>query len=201
MVLSPPENHTGSLMSATLRPHRVRRVLCAALAGLLLSGGWTSSASAFGRTLDEVFRGTLREEHNGTLPPFVVNRGLAPYPEPKPLTPEEAAELARRQQGVPALDLTGQMSWVEVVTEVAGGAPSPFAVEAVRRRAEDGDGQALELLAWMNANGVGLQRDLGKAFDLYSRAHTLGIQGAKDNAQAIYRSMSVGERRTVFNPF
>lgn len=188
-------------MPALACPHRLRRAFCAGLAVAVLATGWTPPAWAFGQTLDEVFRGALREEHDGTLPPFVVNRGLAPYPERKPMTPEEAAELARRQQGLPALDLTGEMSWVEVVTEVANGTPSPFAVDAVRRRSKDGDGQAIELLAWMNANGVGVRRDLGNAFDLYSRAHTLGVEGAKENAQAIYRSMSVGERRTVFNPF
>lgn len=158
-------------------------------------------AWAFGQTLDEVFRGTLREEHEGTLPPFVMNRGLVPYPERKPLTPEEAAAQARAQQGLAPTDLGGEMSWVEVVTEIAGGTPSPFAVEAVRRKAEEADPQAIELLAWMSANGVGVRRDLAMAFDLYSRAHGLGVQGAKENAQAIYRSMSPGERRTVFNPF
>ncbi len=178
-----------------------RRALRVTLLLAVLVPPPTAQAWAFGRTLDEVFRGSLREEHEGSLPPFVVNRGRVPYPERKPLTPEEAAARAKALRPLAPTDLGHEMSWVEVVTEVAGGTPSPFAVEAVRRKAEEGDPQAIELLAWMSANGVGLRRDLATAFDLYSRAHGLGVDGAKENAQAIYRSMTPGERRTVFNPF
>lgn len=188
-------------MPTACRVPFLSRAVLVVLAGLLAGTSVASPAQAFGRTLDEMFRGTLREEHDGSLPSFVINRGRAPTPERKPLTPEQAAEQARALQGMETYDLGGDLSWVEVVSEVAKGTPSPFAVDAVRHRAEDGDAQAIELLAWMNANGVGLQRDLAKAFDLYSRAHGLGIDGARDNAQAIYKSMSMGERRTVFNPF
>jgi hypothetical protein len=184
-----------------LAPVRLRRAAGVLAAALLVLTATETPALAFGRTLDEVFRGVLREEHDGTLPPFVVNRGPVPYPERKPLTPEQAAEQARTADGLKPRDLGEEPAWVEVVGQVAGGRPSPFAVEVVRRKAEEGDAQAIELLAWMSANGVGVQRDLPRAFDLYSRANGLGVDGAKDNAEAIYRSMSAGERRTVFNPF
>lgn len=159
-------------------------------------------AWAFGRTLDDIFRGTVRGENGGTLPAYVINRGLVPYPERKPMTPEEEEALRRAgQRGAIEDPLTSELAWSEVVKEIAAGSPGPFAVEAVRRRAEQADPQAVELLAWMNANGVGLQRDLPQAFDLYSRASTLGVESARENAQAIYRAMSSDQRRTVFNPF
>jgi len=174
--------------------------LAVMVAGALLAP--PQAAWAFGRTLDEIFRGTVRSENDGTLPAYVVNRGLVPYPERKPLTPEEEAALRRSgRAGVIEDPLTSEMAWTDVVKEVAGGAPGPFAVDAVRRRAENADGQAVELLAWMSANGVGVQRDLAEAFDLYSRADQLGVASARDNAKAIYRAMSSEQRRTVMNPF
>lgn len=171
----------------------------AALGGSLAGG---AQAWAFGRTLDEIFRGTVRQENDGTLPPYILNRGLPPVPVRKPLTPEQAAELARSQgAGVREYDLGQPLTWLEVVQQVAAGTPSPFAVDEVTRRSDDGDGQAVELLAWMHANGVGVRRDLPHAFGLYVRASDLGIQGAKENAAAVFRSMSVQQRAQVNNPF
>ncbi|MGC2854932.1 hypothetical protein ACM64Y_05615 [Novispirillum sp. DQ9] len=165
-------------------------------------GAGDGRAWAFGRTLDEIFRGTVRQENDGTLPPYILNRGLPPVPSRKPLTPEEAAELARSHgSGVREYDLGQPLTWVEVVQQVAGGTPSPFAVDEVRRRADGGDGQAVELLAWMHANGVGVRRDLPHAFDLYVTANGLGIQAAKENASAVFRSMSPHQRAQVNNPF
>lgn len=164
--------------------------------------GQGGPAWAFGRTLDEIFRGTVRSENDGALPAYVINRGLVPYPEKKPLTPEEEEALRRAARAGAIEDpLTSEMPWEEVVKEVANGTPGPFAVDAVRHKAEQSDAQAIELLAWMSANGVGVQRDLPQAFDLYSQAERLGVQSARDNAKAIYRAMTTEQRRTVFNPF
>lgn len=159
-------------------------------------------ARAAGPSLDEIYRSAVRGEHDGELPAYFLRRGIAPLPERKPLTPEEA--LAAARASAPAIDLPadqGDMPWLQVVQEVAGGKPGPFAVNAVRARAEDGDGQATELLAWMNANGVGLRRDLARAFSLYQQAEMHGVPGARDNAQAVYRAMAPEERRTVLDPY
>jgi hypothetical protein len=164
--------------------------------------GDAGSAWAFGRTLDQIFRGTVRGENEGELPAYVINRGPPPYPEPKPPNPDEQAAMQKTNRvGAVEQPLTQDMPWEEVVKDVAGGSPGPFAVETVRRRAERADGQAVELLAWMSANGVGVQRDLPQAFDLYARAEQLGVQSAQDNAKAIYRAMTTEQRRTVFNPY
>lgn len=198
----PTHRHNRSL-SPRVRPVVRGGRVALSLIVLVLGAQTVSTPSwAFGRTLDQIFRGTVRGENGGELPPYVVNRGLPPYPEPKPLTPEQAAGLGRGAgAGAVSEDLTKDMPWDDVVKEIAGGNPGPFAVEAVRRRAEQADGQAVELLAWMSANGVGVHRDLPQAFDLYARAEELGVKSAKDNARAIYRAMSTEERRTVFNPF
>lgn len=169
---------------------------------LLVPGVGSGGALAFGPTLDETFRGLVREDNAGSLPSYILNRGLVPEPRRKPMTPEEAAQLGRDTTGgVVEMDLGQPLSWLEVVQQVAGGEPSPFAVDAVRRRAESGDGQAAELLAWMHVNGVGVRRDLPRAFGLYVQAADLGVDAARDNAGAIYRAMTVEQRARANNPF
>ncbi|KJS37027.1 MAG: hypothetical protein VR70_13225 [Rhodospirillaceae bacterium BRH_c57] len=192
----------------TLRSRLSRSGLAAtALAIALLSGGPSGEfgggrALAFGRTLDEIFRGSVRQENDGALPSYILNRGLPPVPVPKPLTPEQAAELGRNSgAGVLEYDLGQPLTWLEVVQQVAGGTPSPFAVDEVRRRGDTGDGQAVELLAWMHANGVGVRRDLPRAFSLYVEASSMGIEAARENAGAVFRSMNVEQRAQVKNPF
>lgn len=171
----------------------------AVLAGCLCPA---ADAWAFGRTLDEIFRDTVRRENDGHLPRYIINRGLPPIPERKPPTPEQAAAQARMHgPGIVEFEPGRPMAWVDVVQEVAKGAPGPFAVEEVRRRARAQDPQAVELLAWMHANGVGVQPDLRAAFRLYLEADALGVEGARENAGAVYRSMNVEERRGLANPF
>ena len=93
------------------------------------------------------------------------------------------------------------MPWPEVVKQVASGNPGPFAVDLVQRQTRSGDPEAIELLAWMHVGGIGVQKDLPRAFHLYLRADTLGVSSAKDNAEAIYKAMTRTERRLIFNPF
>lgn len=172
-----------------------------AVAGAVLCAG-AAQAWAVGPSLDEIYRSAVRGEHDGELPAYFLRRGMAPIPERKPLTPEEALA-ASRAAGSP-IDLPpdqGELPWLQVVQEIAGGQPGPFAVEAVRARAEGGDSQAVELLAWMNANGVGVRRDLARAFGLYQQAEANGVPGARDNAQAVYKAMAPEERRGVINPY
>lgn len=199
MVLRCP---TPSSPSPAARPRRLVALTIAA--GLAWSAGlgWSGPVLAFGPTLDSIFRDSLRGDNDGILPPYVLNRGLIPVPHRKPPTPEEAAELARERGGsIVGLDLTPALTWAEVLAEVARGEPTPLAVEAVRQRADSDDGPATELLAWMHVNGVGVRRDLVRAFNLYARAADLGIEAAQINAAAVFRSLSVDQRAQVHNPF
>lgn len=178
------------------------RVLLAVALAAVTGTVMPSPAAAFSRTLDEIFRDTVRGENDGELPAYVVNRGRVPFPDRKPLTPDELAALNKGLgPSVAPVPVTREMAWDDVVRQVANGSPDPFAVETVRSHADRNEPQAIELLAWMTANGVGLQRDLPGAFELYTRANEQGVASAKENAQAIYKAMTVEQRRTVFNPF
>lgn len=187
------------LQTLTLMLHCGLRcaVVAAVCAGPWIAGAPEVRAQAI--SLDQIYRDSLREENAGALPGYVLNRGLPPYPEPKPPVPGSGE--GRLGAGVVETQLNTQMAWNEVLKSIAGGQPSPFAVDAVRRRAERSDPQAIELLAWMFTNGVGVKRDLTQAFDLYVKADALGIANAKENAKAVLKSMRPEERRTVMNPF
>ena len=62
----------------------------AAFVCMLLLFMWVP-AHGFGLSLDEMYRMSLRDENGGILPGYIINRGLTPWPEPKPPTPEERA--------------------------------------------------------------------------------------------------------------
>ena len=178
----------------TPSPFLVPMALALALAFAL--GPGSQKAEAW--TLDELYRDSLRQEHDGALPGFVINRGHPRPPEPQPLTPDERAARAAAARGSSSYVIGGEpRPWLEVVREVASGNPGPFAVDAVRHRAEGGDPQAVELLAWMTANGVGVRRDLPNGFRHYLRAAELGVNGARENAEAIFRVLSPEQRRAL----
>lgn len=175
------------------------RMGAVAVAVAIAGGSVLSGTAAQALSLDQIYRDSLRQENDGTLPGYVLNRGQPPYPERKPDIVDGAA--GRLGAAVVDLPLNTPMPWPEVLKNIASGTPSPFAVDVVRRRAEQNDPQATELLAWMYTNSVGVTRNLAEAFDLYVKADKLGVTGAKDNAKAVLRSMPPADRRTVFNPF
>lgn len=152
-------------------------------------------------TLDELFRDSLRRENEGELPGFVQNKDgvrlLGPAEPPPPPPPGFQPPIVVYEEEPPA----PPPSWETVVAAVARNAVEPVHVAEVERLADGGRGEAVELLAWMRANGVGVGRDLPAAFRLYTRAHTLGVPNARENAIAVFRSMSEAEQQAARVPF
>lgn len=152
-------------------------------------------------TLDGMFRDSLLHENDGRLPGYVLNRDgvtlLGPVPEPPP-PPEgyEPPQVVYQIEGPPP-----PPSWDEVVAAVARNAAEPAHVAEVERLAGEGRPEAVELLAWMRANGSGVARDLPEAFKLYARAHQLGVPNARENAIAVYKSMSEAQQQAARLPF
>lgn len=172
-------------------------VMTAAGLAVAPAGAW-----AFGQSLDALYRDNVRADNNGVLPPYFFATIPPPYPEPKPDIPDpSAAKLPADAGQTPPPSAAPEMPWLEVVKQVAGGAPGPFAVDAVRRKAEAADPQAVELYAWMNATGTGVKRDLAQAFTLYLQADGLNVPGAKDNAKAIYNALDPAGQKALFNPY
>ncbi|MBR2033286.1 MAG: SEL1-like repeat protein, partial [Alphaproteobacteria bacterium] len=64
-------------------------------------------------------------------------------------------------------------------------------------RARLNDAKAIEILAWMYTNGVGVAQDLPKAFYLYRQAEKLKVDNAGKNAIAVYKAMPPEQRAKV----
>lgn len=56
----------------------------------------------------------------------------------------------------------------------------------LRNLAKAGKGRAIELLAWCDYTGLGVQRDAAKAYILYGVAAAAGVPHARDNQAVIY---------------
>lgn len=166
--------------------------------------GWAlvpACAWAFGDSLDAMYRDNVRAENNGELPSYLYATVPPPIPQPKPLTPEDIlTKLRAETPSIVVPDSAPPIAWPDVVKQIGSGAPGAFAVDAVRRKAEAADPQAVELFAWMNATGTGVRRDLTQAFNLYMQADGLNVAGAKENAKAIYNALPPSEKKSALNP-
>ncbi|EKV30031.1 hypothetical protein C882_0112 [Caenispirillum salinarum AK4] len=152
-------------------------------------------------TLDDLFRDSLKRENAGELPGYVLNKDgvrlLGPAAPPPPPPPGfEPPQIVYEEEPPPP-----PPPWEEVVTAIAQNDARPEHVAEVERRAEADQGDAVELLAWMRANGVAVAKDLPKAFRLYAQAHKLGVPNARENAVAVYKSMSRDQQQAARLPF
>lgn len=152
-------------------------------------------------TLDDMFRDSLKRDNEGDLPDFVLNKdgvrllGPAAPPPPPPEGFEPPVIVYEKEEAAPP------PPWEDVVAAIARNDAQPEHVAVVERLADEGRPEAVELLAWMRANGASVAKDLPQAFRLYSRAHALGVPNARENAVAVYQSMSAEEQQAARLPF
>ncbi len=170
---------------------------------ILSFGFFLPQAFAFGLTADQMYRNLLANENHGVVPSYyAVSR-----PGEKPLLAFKKAESKTEKiwhekegsfldaQKAEALSPVKQTSdWSEIVGNVRSGRVTPFDLEIIRRRSDNGDVEAVELLAWMYATGTGLKQDLTKSWTYYLQAAHLGVPTATANAKAVYQAMSASER-------
>ncbi len=160
-------------------------------------------------SLDELYRDIVRSENQGYLPMFVKNRSIpdilpdestlgqikgkavAPLKEPVPapvnLTNDRLAREAARKAAV--------LQWENTLKAVAENRVTPVELEEINYRALQNDPRAVEVLAWMNARGVGVKTDLIQAFHLYQKAAALNVPNAAENAAQVYKVMKPEQRR------
>ena len=173
------------------------------------------TANAFSSSLDELYRTMLVEDYEGTLPPFVINRKapefeasilvearttpdfLVKQPDEKPVEAEVTPQLIEAiEYGNPE----PIKKWLDIVAAVQRGNPSPFDIAEIRKKAEHNNIEAVELIAWIYANGIGTKQDLHKAWEYYSLAARLGVASAGQNANAVWRAMNAYQKQTM-SPF
>jgi hypothetical protein len=167
----------------------------------------TTQTFAFSRSLDEIYRDMLREEHNGELPEYMINKGIETHDFYDDLADREGggthygSSLGTVDSGkAVSLDRGGygtdsmSKDWKRIISVVAKGMVSPFDVQEIKQRVDRDDKMAVELLAWMYAVGRGVNQDKKKAWQLYNKGIFLGVPNAERNAKAIYKTLGRRER-------
>ncbi len=161
----------------------------------------------YASSLDELYRDIVRSDNQGYLPLFVKNRNIpdilieeellrqnnesphqlkTPVPDPINLNndrqaKEQAAAIAHKR-------------WEDAMRAVRENRVTPIELQEINYRVQKEDPHATEILAWMNARGIGVTINLPEAFALYQKAATLNVPNAAENAIKVYKSMSSQQR-------
>ena len=175
---------------------------------LAISIFFSRETLAFSKSANELYQDILRLENDGNLPAYI--RETRPLLGSDDVAMKEGAFTPKtHMQNVRAFqrhvsvseermpDAVGSSTWNELVKAVAGGRPSAFDIDAIKVLADNNKPEAVEMLAWMYAKGVGVNRNFKSAWFLYMRAADLEVENAIDNAQMIYASMTGAERRSL----
>lgn len=164
-----------------------------------------NTALAFSPSLDDMYREMLEEERGGKLPLYMSSKTSTKVVKTKKAISVSTKSEKRRTNianvtNKQALEFSRPKpirTWNDIVTAVQKGKASPFDLAKIKELAAEKNHDALELLAWMNANGVSMKQNLHNAWALYSQAAQLGVPKAIKNANAVYRAMSDYQRTTL----
>ena len=156
-------------------------------------------------SLDEIYRDVVRSDNRGYLPMFVKNReapdfvvgkdALKNVPEPKaedksPINPDLEIVKFENQRKLHEEELKKKWAeWNKVIQNVKAGKVTAAELRELEVKAGENNPQAVEMLAWIYAKGVGVKPDFIKAFRLYMQAENLGVPNAKLNAAKVYKVM------------
>ena len=162
-------------------------------------------------SLDELYRDIVRSDNQGYLPMFVKNRSI-----PDVLIEEEILrQIPENQESQPkkniphpiyisndrdaqkAARLAAIQRWENALKAVEENRVTPLELEIINDYAAKNDPKAVEVLAWMNARGIGIKPNLVEAFNLYQKAAALKVPRAAENALLVYKSMNAEQRRLV----
>lgn len=170
---------------------------------------WTGFAQA--TSLDELYRDIVRSDNQGYLPMFVKNRSIPDIlSEEEALLDGENPALSEQKNNLPGpVNLTNTrrakeaaeqavlLRWQNALLAVEQNRVTPLELEEITARANLNDPKAIEVLAWMNARGIGVSPNLLEAFRLYQKAAALQIPRAADNALLVYKSMNAAQREQL----
>lgn len=170
------------------------------------------SHESLATNLDELYRDVIRSDNSGYLPLFVKNR-KAPVVvlEEEDLVqviPQKKKEI---EYDGDVLNLTNdvservkaardrQLQWGKTIAAIKSNQVTPVELDDITSRVRDDDPKAIEILAWMYTNGVGVSKDFVEAFNLYKKAAQLNVNNAEKNAIIVYKSMNEEQRRRIKN--
>ena len=167
---------------------------------------------SFATSLDELYRDVIRSENSGYLPMFVKNRKVPMVTlEEDDLVPVKPKENESVEYKGEILNLTNdvservkavrerQLQWGKTIAAIKSNQVTPIELDDITTRAKEEDPKAVEILAWMYTNGVGVSKDFVEAFNLYKKAAQLNVNNAEKNAIIVYKSMNEEQRRRIKN--
>ena len=168
--------------------------------------------NSFATSLDELYRDVIRSDNSGYLPMFVKNRKalLVSLDEDDLISVRPKESKVEKYKGE-ILNLTNdvservrnaqerQLQWGKTIAAIKSNQVTPIELDDVTARAKEEDPKAVEVLAWMYTNGVGVSKDFVEAFNLYKKAAQLNVNNAEKNAIIVYKSMNEEQRRRIKN--
>ena len=176
--------------------------------GLALAYGVCfTDAQAVG--LDEIYRDLVHSDNRGYLPLYVKNRQAPNMFDDESLEndikrPEiidaatlkglEDINLANERQKQSAQAEAAQLRWQRVLKNIQVGYVTSVELDELYAKEEEKDPQAIEVLAWIYAKGIGVAPDLVRSFLFYKEAAKLNVPDAADNAIKVYRAMSSAQK-------
>ncbi len=176
--------------------------------------GCLCSQEAFATGLDEIYRDLVRSDNRGYLPLFVKNRESPKIFDDEDLVNQISKPLTLEEQALKGLDdvhldnerqrrsaelEAAELHWQKVLKNVQAGFVSTIEMEELNKRERENNPQAVEVLAWIYAKGIGVKPDLIKSFNLYKKGTTLAIPQAKENAIKVYKAMSPEEKSRLLD--
>ena len=164
------------------------------------------NAFAFGDSLDDTYREIVLKENNGRLPSYVRRASVNKKNESENNKKEKSKQnnedeyvldMFNHRLVEKMANIHREARWLSIIKNVKTNKVSPFDLEEIRRRVKRKDKEAIEIYAWMNANGVGCTKNLNTSWELYNMGAKLGINNATENARAVYKSMTTYQKQTI----
>ena len=179
---------------------------------LMLCCLFAFAQECFATSLDELYRDVIRSDNSGYLPLFVKNRkvpmvsleedDLLPVKPDVEKAVEYKSEILNLNNdfgGRVKVVQERQLQWGKTIAAIKSNQVTPVELDDITSRVRDEDPKAIEILAWMYTNGVGVSKDFVEAFNLYKKAAQLNVNNAEKNAIIVYKSMNEEQRRRIKN--
>jgi len=165
-------------------------------------------ASSFGLSLDDMYRDIVRSENDGYLPTYISDKNtldlqlddndVKKIESPK-LENEENKVVylkSKRKENKAKIEAE-KKEWQQIVNAAKRAKISPYHYTKIQDMADNKNPKAIELLAWMKANGIGCSQDLVSSYYLYKKASRLKVKNASKNALLVYKSLPDNTRREL----
>lgn len=172
------------------------------------------SQTGHAASLDELYRDIVRSDNSGYLPLYVKNRNTPDFlfdenalktaqdnAQTLPISSEDAIIDFENKRKTKELAVEAEkLRWQQTIEAIKNNRVTPIELAELEKKINLNDPQAIEIMAFMYARGIGVKPDFIKAFNLYQKADSLKVPNALKNAAEVYKLMTP-EQRATLSPF